>query len=220
MKKDKFLNNSNPKICSGNVFIDSRHYQLMALIMDPTTLNGKKVIGSEGFVLGEVEGVDVDPNVWQVSVLYVSLNDEAADGFGLRRRFLSKTTICLSIQYVKSVGDIITLNEPVRNLEDVATAECLVFPTKLKGKNVVGAAGHIVGEVDSLDLDPSNWQVTGLQVSLTKDAALELGFNKSFLSRAVIAIPTKIISSVGNMILLNETITDLKALVEYLETGS
>jgi sporulation protein YlmC with PRC-barrel domain len=189
------------------------------LIMDPTRLNGKKVIGSEGFILGEVEGVDVDPNIWQVPRLYVSLNDEAADGFGLRRRFLSKTTICLSIQFVKSVGDVITLNEPVRNLEDVAATECLVFPIKLKGKNVVGAAGYIVGEVDALDLEPSNWQVTDLQVSLTKDAALELGFNKSFLSKVVIAIPTKIVSSVGNMIVLNETITDLKVLAERLEFG-
>ena len=63
--------------------------------MNPTILNDKKVIGSDGFILGEVEGVDVDLNTWQASMLYVRLSDEAAAGLGLKRFFMSKTTICL-----------------------------------------------------------------------------------------------------------------------------
>jgi sporulation protein YlmC with PRC-barrel domain len=184
--------------------------------MDPSILNGKKVIGAQGFTLGEVEGVDVDSNTWQASTLYVSLSDEAAAGFGLRKPFMSKITICLPTQIVKSIGDVITLNEPLYNL-DGAAKECVVNPTKLKGKTVMGAKGHAVGEVEALEVEPANWQVTGLQVSLTKDAATELGFNKTFLSKVVIAIPTKIVSSVGNMINLNEGIQDLKALVKCLE---
>ena len=92
-----------------------------------------------------------------------------------------------------------------------------VNPTKLKGKKVVGAKGQNVGEVESLDLEPSNWQVTGLQVSLTAEAATELGCNKSFLRKAVVAIPTKIVASVGNMIILNEDIQDFKTLVTCLQ---
>jgi sporulation protein YlmC with PRC-barrel domain len=179
-------------------------------------LNGKKVIGAQGFIMGEVEGVDVNPNTWQVSTLYMSLSDEAAAGFGLRKPFMSKITICLPTQIVKSLGDVITLNEPLYNLDNAAK-ECLVNPIKLKGKTVMGAKGHTVGEVEALDLEPDNWQVTGLQVGLTDDAATKLGFNKTFLSKVVVAIPTKIVSSVGNMIILNEEIQDLKALVKCLE---
>jgi sporulation protein YlmC with PRC-barrel domain len=184
--------------------------------MDPSTLNGKKVIGAQGFIIGDVQGVDVDSNTWYASTLYVSLSDEAAAGFGLRKPFLSKITVCLPTQVVKSVGDVITLNEPIYNLDNIAK-ECLANPIKVKGKTVMGAKGHTVGEVEAIDLEPNSWHVTGLQVRLTKDAATELGLNKTFLSKAIISIPTKIISSVGNMIILNERIHDLKALVKSLE---
>ncbi|HYA77660.1 MAG TPA: PRC-barrel domain-containing protein [Verrucomicrobiae bacterium] len=184
--------------------------------MNPTVLNDKKVIGSEGFILGEVEGVNVDLNTWRASLLYVRLSDEAAAGLGLKRSF-SKTTICLPINFVKSVGDVITLNEPLHNLENVAANQCFVNPTKLKGKKVIGAKGHNVGEIESLDLEPRNWQITGIQVSLTNEAATELGCKPPFLSRVVISIPTKIVKSVGNMINLNEDIQDFKALVKCLQ---
>jgi sporulation protein YlmC with PRC-barrel domain len=130
---------------------------------------------------------------------------------------MSKITVCWPTQIVKSLGDVITLNEPLYSLDNTAK-ECLVNPTKLKGKTVISAKDHTMGEVEALDLEHSSWQVTGLQVSLTKDAATELGFNKTFLSKVVIiAIPTKIVSSVGNMIILNEGIQDLKALVKCLD---
>jgi sporulation protein YlmC with PRC-barrel domain len=188
--------------------------------MNPSVLNDKKVIGSEGFILGEVEGVEVDLETWQASMLYVRLSDEAAAGLGLRTpSFMSKTTICLPIRFVKFVGDVITLSEPVRNLEDVAEKECIVNPTNLKGKKVVGAKGQNVGEVESLDLEPSTWQVTGLQVSLTNEAAKELECNKSFLRKVVVSVPTKIVDTVGNMIILNEDIQDFKTLAKRLQYG-
>ena len=74
-----------------------------------------------------------------------------------------------------------------------------------------------MGEVESLDVDPSNWQVTDLQVSLSKDAIIELGLNKPLLRKGEITIPTGIVSSVGNMITLNDEIQDLKALEKRLE---
>ena len=101
--------------------------------MNPSRLNGMKVFGAEGFVLGEVEGVDVDLNAWKVSTLHVSLNDEAVAGFGLDKPFMSKITVCLPIKIVKSVGDAVFLNKSVVNLDEVAR-ECLSGPTKLAGK--------------------------------------------------------------------------------------
>ena len=186
--------------------------------MDPSLLNGKKVIGAQGSIMGVVEGVDVDLNTWCASTLYVSLNDQAAAGFELKKPFMSKITVCLPTKSVKAIGDVITLSEPLFNLDSLAE-QCIVNPPNLKGKKVMGVKGYIVGDVEAIDIEPDNWQVTALQVSLTKDAAQELGFSKTFLRKAIIAIPIKIVNSVGNTVLINEAIQDLKELIKNLESS-
>jgi sporulation protein YlmC with PRC-barrel domain len=186
--------------------------------VNPTLLDGTKVVGSEGYILGEVDGVDIDLSSWKANALYVSLSDDATAEFKLKKSFLSKITVYLPVKLVKAVGEVITLKEPIRKLEDIAEKEKIARPTKLKGKKVLGAKGYVIGEVEGLDLDLSNWQVKGLQVSLTEDAATELGFKRPLLSKVVIIIPSEIVGVVGNFITLDEYIENLEALVECIKS--
>ena len=186
--------------------------------MNPTLLDGTKVVGSEGYILGEVDGVDIDLSSWKANALYVSLSDDATAEFKLKKSFLSKITVYLPVKLVKAVGEVITLKEPIRKLEDIAEKEKNASSTKLKGKKVLGAKGYVIGEVEGLDLDLSNWQVKGLQVSLTEDAATELGFKRPLLSKVVIIIPSEIVGVVGNFITLDEYIENLEALVECIKS--
>ena len=186
--------------------------------MNPTMLDGKKVVGSEGYILGEVDGIDVDLNTWQANAFYVNLSDEAIAELKFEKSFLSKVTVCLPTQLVKAVGEVLTLKEPIRNLEDIKKRGLFADFTKLRGKKVFGTRGYVIGEVEGLDLDPSNWQVTGLQVGLTGDAATELGFKRPFLSKVVIIIPSSIVSLVGNFVTLDETIENLESLAECIRS--
>ncbi len=186
--------------------------------MNPTQLKGKKVVGSEGYILGEMADLYIDINTWQATAFYVSLSDEATSELDLKKPFLQKIIVCLPTQLIKAVGDIITLTEPVRNLKDIAEKEILVNPTKLESKKVVGAKGYVVGEVEGLDVELSNWQVTGLQVGLTDDTATELGFKRPFLSKVVVIIPSNAVSAVGNFITLDKAIEDLASLVECIRS--
>jgi sporulation protein YlmC with PRC-barrel domain len=186
--------------------------------VNPSLLDGKRVVGTEGYILGEVDGVNIDLNTWQANAFYVSLSDEAIAELGFKKSFLSKITVCLPTQLVKAVGEVITLKEPIRNLEDIAEKGILVSSTKIKGKKVVGAKGYVIGEVEGFDLELSNWQVTGLQVGLTDDAATELGFKKPFLRKVVVIIPSKKVSLVGNFITLDEDIENLESLVECIKS--
>ncbi len=90
-------------------------------------------------------------------------------------------------------------------------------PTKLNGKKVVDAEGYILGEVDGVDVDLVTWQATGLYVSLSDDAIVELGFKKPFLSKIVISMPTKIVKAIGEVITLSESLKSLKDMVEKVE---
>jgi sporulation protein YlmC with PRC-barrel domain len=187
--------------------------------MNPNLLKGKKVVGTEGYILGEVDGLDVDPNTWQAAAFYVSLSEEAIEELDFKKPFLRKIVICLSTQLIKEVGgDVVTLTEPIRKLKDIAENEICVNYAKLDGMKVVSAKGYVVGEVEGLDVDLSSWQVTGLEVGLTDDAATELGFKRPFLSKVIVIFPSDIVEDVGNFVTLDKTIEDLKSLVECIRS--
>jgi len=186
--------------------------------LNPDILNGKKVVDTEGNMLGEVDGIGIDLDHWQATAFYVGLDDEATVNLAYKKPFLSKITVCLPTQLVKTVGKVIILKEPIRNLEDSAEKRILTSSTKLKGKKVIGAKGFVVGEVEGFDLELKDWQVTGLLVGLTDDAATELGFKRPFFSKVVIIIPSKLVGLVGNFISLDEAIENLESLVECIRS--
>ena len=186
--------------------------------MNPNLLKGRKVIGTEGYILGEVDGLDVDSNIWQAVAFYVSLSEEAITELGFKKPFLRKIVICLPTWLIEAVGDVITLSEPIRNLKDIAEKEICVNHAKLDGKRVVSAKGYVVGEIEGLDVELSSWQVTGLEVGLTDDAATELGFKRPFLSKVVVIVPSEVVSEVGNFVTLDKAIEDLTSLVECIRS--
>ncbi len=186
--------------------------------MNPSLLDGKKVVGKEGYILGEVDGIDIDMETWRVNAFFVSLTNDAASELGFKKPFLGKITVCLPTQLVEALGEVITLNVPIRKLEDIAEREKLLSSIKLKGKKVIGAKGYVIGEVEGFDIKPSDWHVTGLQVGLTDDAATELGFKRPFLSKVVIIIPSEIVSLIGNFITIDKTIENLESLVECIRS--
>jgi sporulation protein YlmC with PRC-barrel domain len=186
--------------------------------LNPSLLDGKKVVGTEGYILGEVDGIDIDVNNWRANAFFVSLSNDAVSELGFKKPFIGKVTMCLPTQLVKAVGEVITLKEPVRSLKDIAEKGISVISTKLKGKKIIGANGYVIGEVEGLDVETSNWQVTGLQVGLTDNAATELGFRRPFISKVVIIIPSKIVRLVGNFINIDESIENLESLVECIQS--
>ena len=82
--------------------------------MNPNKLNGKKVVGSDGYVIGEVDGIDVDLTTWQAPGLYLSLTDDATVELGYKKPFMSRIVICLPTKLVKAIGEVITLNESLK----------------------------------------------------------------------------------------------------------
>jgi sporulation protein YlmC with PRC-barrel domain len=106
----------------------------------------------------------------------------------------------------------------VRNLKDIAEIENQIGSAKLEGKKIVGANGYSVGEVEGLDVNIDNWQVTGLEVILTDEAATELGFKRPLVSKVIVKIPSNAINSVGNFITLDKAVENLKSLVECIRS--
>ena len=98
--------------------------------MNPNLLKGKKVVGSEGYILGEFDGLYFDITTWKATAFYVGLSDEAIAELDFKKPFLSKIVIFLPTQLIKAVGDVITLVQPVRNLKNIAEKENQLISTK------------------------------------------------------------------------------------------
>jgi len=95
--------------------------------------------------------------------------------------------------------------------------DLLVSVSKLIGKKVIGANAYVLGEVTGADVDTEKWQMTHLHVSLTDDAARELGFRKPFLGSVIVCLPINLIQATGDIISLSKSIIELKNVVEPKE---
>ena len=186
--------------------------------MNPALLKGKKVVGTEGYILGEMGDLHVDTNLWKATAFYVNLSSEAIAELNFKKQFLRKIVICLPTSLIKAVGDIVSLNSPVSNLKDVAEKEICPTSPKVEGKKVVSTKGFVVGDVEGFDVVLDNWAVTGLQVALTDDAATQLEFKRPFISKVVVVIPPEAIGSIGNFVTLDKNFEDLKMLVECIKS--
>ncbi len=86
-------------------------------------LIGKKVIGVNAYMLGEVTGADVDTTKWQITHLHVSLTDEATRELGFKKPFLGSVIVCLPIGLIQATGDVVSLNKSVEELKNVVEPE-------------------------------------------------------------------------------------------------
>ena len=71
-----------------------------------------------------------------------------------------------------------------------------------------------LGEVDGAQANTVTWQITHLDVALTKEATKELGFKKPMLGSLTICLPVTAIKKVGDVITLNFSLKTFKDLKE------
>jgi sporulation protein YlmC with PRC-barrel domain len=92
------------------------------LSMKISSLNGMKLITSDAYTLGEIEGAEANTATWQITHLHISLNREAAKEMGYKSPVLGHTVLCLPVSIVKAVGNVMTLDKTLQELK--GTPEC------------------------------------------------------------------------------------------------
>lgn len=85
-------------------------------------LNGKRVVTSDAFVLGQIEGGSIDTANWQITHIHVNLNDQSLKALNLKKPFMGSVLVCLPVNLVQTVGDVVSLKEPLNQLKD--TEQC------------------------------------------------------------------------------------------------
>ncbi|MDH4242081.1 MAG: hypothetical protein OEW48_21170, partial [Phycisphaerae bacterium] len=85
---------------------------------------------------------------------------------------------------------------------------------KMNGMKVITADAFTLGEVDGAHADTATWQITHLDVELTKEATKELGFQKPMFGSLTVCLPITAVKQVGDIITLNQSLLEFKSLKE------
>ena len=83
----------------------------------------------------------------------------------------------------------------------------------LRGRTVIAADGQAIGEVAALFLDSDGWRVESLQIKLRNEVADQLGATRNIFHAGTLEIPTRMIQSVGDAIVLSVSAKDLRHVV-------
>jgi len=86
--------------------------------------------------------------------------------------------------------------------------------SKMNGMKVITADAFTLGEVDGARADIETWQITHLDVALTKETTSELGLKKPILGSLTVCLPVTAVKKVGDVITLKMSIMEFKDMKE------
>ena len=87
-------------------------------MFEVSRLNGKKVITTDAFNVGEVSEAMMDDN-WKITHVLVNLTKEATRELGFKKPILGHVVICLPVNHVTGFADFITLNKTREELKGI-----------------------------------------------------------------------------------------------------
>jgi len=82
-------------------------------------INGLKVVTTDAFAIGEVDGVEFDPQKMIITHLRVDLSKEGANELRLKKPKLGSVIVCVPLSLVQAYGHVINLNVPIADLKNL-----------------------------------------------------------------------------------------------------
>jgi sporulation protein YlmC with PRC-barrel domain len=83
-----------------------------------------------------------------------------------------------------------------------------ISSSEIKGKEVVGPQGAVLGKVTEVNIDPNNWQVASFQVALDGKVAEAIGVKKRF-GKTEMPLKSSFVGLVGEKVLVSASREDL-----------
>ena len=93
--------------------------------MEVSKLNGKFVITSDAFSVGEVSEANMDKK-WRITHLQINLTKEATKFLGFKKPVLGHVTICVPVDVVQAVGDVISLTQTREELKLISECKDII----------------------------------------------------------------------------------------------
>jgi sporulation protein YlmC with PRC-barrel domain len=101
-----------------NLFIKTATKYQEGVVMRPSELQGKNVVGTGAKILGTVSDVEFDPTEWKITNVQVELSDDAVETLGFKKPHFGHVDILLSVEAVKAVADVVNLKNAITELKE------------------------------------------------------------------------------------------------------
>jgi sporulation protein YlmC with PRC-barrel domain len=178
---------------------------------------GLEVLSSDAKVIGTIEGVGVDTENWRVAALKVVVTKGVEPSLGVKKPLFGAARIALPSEKVESVRDVVKMKEPLGKL-----ATYVIDPSQLPrttadlvNKRVVSHDGREVGMTESLYIEPeASWKVAFIEVEVEKEAFNDMKLKKGTFKKREVKLPTSLIGTVGDLIMLNTSEEELGKILE------
>ena len=82
-------------------------------------LTGKKVVTTDAYTIGEVDGVELDLEKGTITHLRVDLSKEAANELRFKKPFYGSLIVCVPLNLIQAHGHVINLNVPLEQIKSL-----------------------------------------------------------------------------------------------------
>jgi sporulation protein YlmC with PRC-barrel domain len=89
-------------------------------VVNATALSGKKIVTSDNYLLGEVEGIEVDIKTWTIAHLRVLLSKQAVNDLHLEPPILWDVVFSLPVSMIRESNENISLNVAFKEISSNA----------------------------------------------------------------------------------------------------
>ena len=87
--------------------------------MEPNSYNGISVIDTEGNVVGEIGGLDIDIKTLKITKIRINLSDYAIEKLGYEKKFLGNVQVEMPVEVVSSIRDVVVIKKSTSQLKEI-----------------------------------------------------------------------------------------------------
>ena len=80
-------------------------------------LNGKSVVTTDAYALGEIDGIEFDIEKAAITHIRVDLTKEAAKELRFKKPIMGNVYVCIPLNLVQAYGHVINLNVPLEQIK-------------------------------------------------------------------------------------------------------
>jgi sporulation protein YlmC with PRC-barrel domain len=178
---------------------------------------GLEVLSSDAKIVGNVEAVGVDTEEWNARALKIALRKGLEQVVGVKKPLYGQVRFALETKHVESARDVVKLGQPLSALRTLVIDPEQVprWASELLYRRVVCCKGREIGITGTLFIDPDGgWHIPFIEVEMDKEVFSEMNLKKAMFKKREVKVPTSLIGTVGDLIMLNTSENELARILQ------